>query len=123
MARKHASFTSDLAFQRDVTVDVHTADCYGRLVGEVLLPDGHSLNQELVKARMAWWYRQYAPNDTTLAQLEAEVGQPNVGYGRMQTLFLPGSGGKGNERPRRQPQPPQQSHPPQSPSSAIGAAK
>jgi micrococcal nuclease len=43
------------------------------MVGDVLLPDGRSLNQELVKAGMAWWYRQYAPNDTTLAQLEAEV--------------------------------------------------
>jgi endonuclease YncB( thermonuclease family) len=66
-------FTSDLAFQRDVTVDVHTTDRYSRLVGEGLLPDGRSLNQELVKAGMAWWYRQHAPNDTTLAQLEAEA--------------------------------------------------
>jgi endonuclease YncB( thermonuclease family) len=66
-------FTSDLVFQRDVTVVVHTTDRYGRLVGEVLLPDGRSLNQELVKAGMAWWYRQYAPNDTMLARLEAEA--------------------------------------------------
>src|SRR5262245_65632937 len=27
----------------------------------------------LVKAGMAWWYRPYAPNDPTLAQLEAEA--------------------------------------------------
>src|SRR5215475_7442225 len=40
-------FTSDLAFQRDVTVQIHATDRYGRLVGEVLLPDGRSLNQEL----------------------------------------------------------------------------
>src|SRR4029434_2766430 len=52
-------FTSDLAFQRDVTVVVQDTDRYGRLVGEVLLPDGRSLNQELVKAGMAWWYRPY----------------------------------------------------------------
>jgi micrococcal nuclease len=58
-------FTSDLVFQRDVMVVVQTTDRYGRLVGEVLLPDGRSLNQELVQAGMAWWYRQYAPNDTT----------------------------------------------------------
>jgi endonuclease YncB( thermonuclease family) len=66
-------FTSDLVFQRDVTVVVHTTDRYGRLVGEVLLPDGRSLNQELVRAGLAWWYRPYAPNDPTLAQLEAEA--------------------------------------------------
>jgi micrococcal nuclease len=43
------------------------------LVGEVLLPDGRNLSQELVKAGMAWWYRPYAAKDTTLAQVEAEA--------------------------------------------------
>jgi micrococcal nuclease len=66
-------FTSDMAFQQTVTVIVQETDRYGRLVGEVLLPDGRSLNQELVKAGMAWWYRQYDPNDTTLAQFEADA--------------------------------------------------
>jgi endonuclease YncB( thermonuclease family) len=66
-------FTSDLAFQQTVTVVIRATDRYGRLVGEVLLPDGRSLNQELVKAGMAWWYRPYAPNDIMLAQLEAEA--------------------------------------------------
>jgi endonuclease YncB( thermonuclease family) len=66
-------FTSDAAFQQTVTVMVHNTDRYGRLVGDVLLPDGRSLNQELVKAGMAWWYRPYAPNDIMLAQLEAEA--------------------------------------------------
>src|SRR5262249_48224820 len=66
-------FTGDLVFQRDVTVVVRDTDRYGRLVGDVLLPDGRSLNQELVRAGLAWWYRQYAPHDTTLAQLESEA--------------------------------------------------
>jgi endonuclease YncB( thermonuclease family) len=39
-------FTSDLVFQREVIVEVHTTDRYGRLVGEVLLPGFH---QELEK--------------------------------------------------------------------------
>jgi micrococcal nuclease len=46
-------FTSDVAFQQTVTVMVQTTDRYGRLVGQVLLPDGRSLNQELVRAGMA----------------------------------------------------------------------
>jgi len=66
-------FTSELAFQQTVTVDVRATDRYGRLVGEVRLPDGRSLNQELVRAGMAWWYRQYAPKETALAQLEADA--------------------------------------------------
>src|SRR5215475_10706145 len=64
--------TAALVFQKEVTVHIHTTDQYGRLVGDVLLPDGRSLNQELVKAGVAWWYRPYAPNDIMLAQLEAE---------------------------------------------------
>jgi micrococcal nuclease len=70
---KARQFTGDLVFQRDVTVDVRATDRYARLVGEMLLPDGRSLTQELVRAGLAWWYRQYAPHDTTLAQLEAEA--------------------------------------------------
>jgi micrococcal nuclease len=66
-------FTGELVFQHEVTVIVRDTDRYGRLVGEVLLPDGRSLNQELVRAGMAWWYLPYAPKDTTLAQLETEA--------------------------------------------------
>jgi endonuclease YncB( thermonuclease family) len=64
-------FASELAFQKTVTVRVRDTDRYGRLVAEVILPDGRSLNHELVRAGMAWWYRQYARSDATLAQLEA----------------------------------------------------
>ena len=49
------------------------ADFTGRVVGVVLLPDGRSLNRELVRAGFAWWYRRYAPDDTTLDQLEREA--------------------------------------------------
>jgi micrococcal nuclease len=66
-------FTAALVFQKDATIVIHATDRYGRIVGEVLLPDGRNLSQELVKAGMAWWYRPYAAKDTTLAQLEAEA--------------------------------------------------
>jgi micrococcal nuclease len=65
--------TGALVFRQTVTVVVQDTDRYGRLVGEVLLPDGRSLNQELVRAGCAWWYQQYAPGDPTLARLEAEA--------------------------------------------------
>src|SRR5439155_11941608 len=70
---KARQFTADMLFQKEVTIVIHATDRYGRIVGEVLLPDGRSLSQELVKAGMAWWYRPYAAKDTTLAQLEAET--------------------------------------------------
>jgi micrococcal nuclease len=66
-------FASDLVFGQTVTVRVRDVDRYGRLVGEVMLSDGRSLNHELVAAGLAWWYRQYAKDDASLAKLEAEA--------------------------------------------------
>lgn len=62
-------FTSDLVFGKDVTVRPVTQDKYGRLVAEVVLDDGRSLGEELLKAGLAWWYRQYS-TDITLETLE-----------------------------------------------------
>jgi len=39
----------------------------------VILPDGRNLNQELVRAGLAWWYRQYARGDGALERLEDEA--------------------------------------------------
>lgn len=46
-------FVLDIAAQKTVTVLVETTDRYGRTVGEVILPDGRNLNQELVRAGYA----------------------------------------------------------------------
>jgi len=72
-------FTSALAFGKEVTVTVYDTDRYGRTVGTVKLLDGRILNQELVKAGLAWWYRQYAPKDATLERLETEAKNEKSG--------------------------------------------
>ncbi len=66
-------FTSSLVFGQTVTVHVMDRDRYGRTVGEVLLPDGRTLNRKLVKAGFAWRYRRYARDDKMLKQLEQEA--------------------------------------------------
>jgi micrococcal nuclease len=66
-------FASSLAFGNVVTVRVKDRDRFGRVVADVILPDGRNLNQELVRTGFAWWLRRYAPNDSTLAELEAEA--------------------------------------------------
>ena len=62
------------------TVTVHTTgrDRYGRLLGEVVLPDGRILNRELVRAGYAWWFRRYSA-DPTLARLETEAREARRG--------------------------------------------
>lgn len=71
-------FTADLAFDRTVTVRTSGRDRNGRLLGEVVLPDGRSVNQELVRAGYAWWFRKYS-RDIQLARLEEEARQDRRG--------------------------------------------
>jgi endonuclease YncB( thermonuclease family) len=71
-------FTSGLAFGRSVAVRVTGHDRYGRAIGDVFLPDGRNLNQEVVRAGYAWWYRRYSP-DCRLAQLETEAREVRRG--------------------------------------------
>ena len=65
-------YTSELVFGQDVTVYGDRRDRYGRRLAEVLLPDGRSLNQELIKAGLAWWFRKYS-KDLRLGELEREA--------------------------------------------------
>ena len=74
---KHAA--SDLAFRIEVTIQTHGLDKYKRTLGDVILPDGMNLNQELVKEGWCWWYRKYAPGDTVLERLEAAAREARKG--------------------------------------------
>jgi len=74
---KHAA--SALAFGKNVTIQTHGKDKYGRTIADVLLPDGLNLNQELVKQGWCWWYRKYAPGDTVLEELETEAREARKG--------------------------------------------
>jgi endonuclease YncB( thermonuclease family) len=55
---KHAAY--DLAFGKDVTLQTHGLDKYGRTLAEVLLPDATNVNHAPVKDGWCWWYRKYA---------------------------------------------------------------
>ena len=75
-------------------------DRYGRVVADVVLPDGRVLNDELVKAGLAWWYRHHAQNIGTLPQLEAGAREAKRGLSvRNRTRCRPGSGVGRSERP------------------------
>jgi endonuclease YncB( thermonuclease family) len=64
---------SELAFGKAVTILPHDIDRYGRTVADVILPDGRSLNQEMVREGYAWWSREYAPRDRDLERLESQA--------------------------------------------------
>jgi micrococcal nuclease len=72
-------FTSDHCFRKTVKI-IHNNefDRYGRLIGEVLLPNGKNLNQELVKAGLAKHYKKYS-NSWAYSQLEIEAKINKIG--------------------------------------------
>jgi len=55
------------------------AGCACMRKGDVILPDGMNLNQELVKQGWCWWYRKYAPGDTALEGLQREAREGRKG--------------------------------------------
>ena len=78
-AQKAKQAASVLAFGKTVAVVEKDVDRYGRTVGNVILEDGRSLNHELVRSGLAWWYRKYAPKDTELETLEKAAREVNAG--------------------------------------------
>ena len=74
---KHA--VSDLAFGKEVTLQTHGKDKYGRMIADVLLADGTNVNYTLVKEGWCWWYRKYAPGNSVLEGLENEAQEARKG--------------------------------------------
>jgi endonuclease YncB( thermonuclease family) len=70
---------SELVFGKDVTLQTHGLDKYGRTLADVLLHDGTNVNHTLVKDGWCWWYRKYAPADTVLEALEKDAREAKKG--------------------------------------------
>jgi endonuclease YncB( thermonuclease family) len=60
-------------FGKDVILDTHGQDKYGRTLADVLLRGGTNVNHELVKDGWCWWYRKCAAGETVLEGLETEA--------------------------------------------------
>jgi len=71
-------YLSGLVFGTTVTVRVAQRDRHGRMLADVLLPDGCNAKQELVRSGFAWWFRRYS-SDSRLGRLEAEAREARRG--------------------------------------------
>jgi micrococcal nuclease len=70
---------SALVFGKEVTLQTYDRDKYGRTLADMLLPNGTNVNHTLVKEGWCWWYRKYAPWNTTLDRLETEAREARRG--------------------------------------------
>lgn len=72
------SFVLEHTSQKFVRVRPVATDRYDRLVAEVFLPDGRSLNRLLVSQGLAWWYQAYS-TDATLAHAQELARAQQIG--------------------------------------------
>ena len=72
-------FTGEITLGKRVRVDVVLIDIHGRRVGEVITEDGRVLNEELVHAGLAWYYRVDAAKNERLQRLEHDAFQNKLG--------------------------------------------
>lgn len=73
-----SAFVRKLILHQTVTVKIKGRDRYKRILGEVIFPDGRSLNRLLVQHGWAWWYRKYS-QDGSLGLLERNARERNLG--------------------------------------------
>lgn len=72
-------YASDLCFGQTVTVTSDgKRDRYGRVVGTVVTQNGINVNAELIKAGLAWHYKDYSDNEE-LAALEEQARAMRAG--------------------------------------------
>jgi endonuclease YncB( thermonuclease family) len=77
--REAKEMTSERALGKIVRVRMMDTDRYGRMVARVLLTDGRGLNEAVVRAGLAWWYRDYAPEELRLERLEEQARRAGRG--------------------------------------------
>ena len=67
-----------LAFGLMVKVVSHGTDRYGRILGDIFLPDGSMVNERLVEEGWAWHYTRYS-NNPRLTDLEGAARRARRG--------------------------------------------
>lgn len=74
-------FAREMAALHDVDVRETDRDRYGRTVGIVTLPDGRTLNAELIRAGLAWVYVRYCRESfcPAWADLERQAREARAG--------------------------------------------
>ncbi len=79
MGKQARQFAHDLIFGKEVQIQYDLTDKYDRLVAWVTLPDGRSLNEEMVRGGFAWHYRVHRPANEVLAHLEYAAWKGKLG--------------------------------------------
>lgn len=92
-------YTSAQLFRKTVKIQVKSKDRYGRYVALVRLPNGRILNEELLKAGMAWHFTRY-DRSSSWAALERAARAKRVGLWSLKDPVAPWTFRKHVGKPR-----------------------
>lgn len=86
--RVSKNYLTELCAGKMVEIKIKEKDHYGRYVAFTFLEDGRELSHEMVKAGLAWHYKQYN-DDQSLADLEIEAREAKRGLWRDKNPMAP----------------------------------
>jgi endonuclease YncB( thermonuclease family) len=75
---KATEYLRELTRGQTIRLEVVNIDQYGRTIGYSWLPDGRELSREMIRAGLAWHYKQFNSN-AKLAALEIEAREARRG--------------------------------------------
>ncbi len=87
-SKRAKQFTSDAIFGRTVTLKVLKKDKYRRLISNVIYDDSLVLNQELIKAGLAWHYVKYS-KDSLLQSFHDTAKASKIGLWQDKNAIAP----------------------------------
>jgi micrococcal nuclease len=76
--RVSKEYLSSLCFGKFVKLDIVKKDQHDRFVARAILPDGIDIPTEMIKAGMAWHFKEFS-SDETLSELENTARQNKIG--------------------------------------------
>lgn len=82
-------FVLDRVRDKVIEVEVTDTDRYNRKIGKIYYDNGKYLNKEVVRSGNAWWYQQYAKNDTDLKKAEEYAKSQKLGLWQGSNIIAP----------------------------------
>lgn len=91
------SFLYNKVYGKKIAFEEMSTDRYGRIVAKIYLKDEY-INRYMLENGAAWWYEEYAPNDTDLKEAFQNAKKNRVGIFKDYNIKNPADYRKENKK-------------------------